>query len=71
MIKNSATTKKKALLPAIIKNLRSKRFINQESANLLSALTAADPNNLKVNKSQFSPELRNFALSPFHQSTSP
>lgn len=53
--------KKNAELTDIIENLKTKRFINQEAADLLSVVNN-DSEFIKPNKSKFSPETRKFAL---------
>lgn len=45
-----------------IEDLKTKRFINQESADLLATLNQNNSDFLRAHKSKFSPEVRKFAL---------
>lgn len=60
--KNLRLRKKNAELGAIIENLKSERYLNQESADLLSSLNLTKTDFLNPTKSKFSPEVRKFAL---------
>lgn len=60
--KNRRLEKKNAELSVILENLKNKRFINQEAADLLQNINTNSSDYLKSNKSKFSPEVRKFAL---------
>lgn len=60
--KSRRLQKKNTELTAIIEDLKTKRFINQESADLLATLNQNNSDFLRAHKSKFSPEVRKFAL---------